>query len=461
MFSEPPPEEPDDVFEEMSQELTPLQRKLRALPPFVMGASTGSLTVLSALVAWFITPPLGRIASVGSMALGGYGGSRVSKTLKEARRGVVPAVIADMVRESGVKGLKPKEVAKLQERYGVDALEFEAQLSSVYARYLRQLLGEDEILPSQISELGALRRGIGLRWNATASVHVEEAAGFLDGEQLPPGADLPAELNALLWLTTGLFGTSKGQADTRELCEVLGLDTASAQLTINAVSAPLYRKAVTRAVGKYNRTETPEVLAVARSALSLSEQAARSVHSEIYDAQLSLLLPDSAEGDAAALTEESMELLGELEGMLQVRSAAGRLEARTLPLFRAAVSASLGSAYAEGDGVTPIGAWGKIAVRQQELRLPTAAVISIMTEESRRIATSGLISAAEAQKLGTSPPADNAQLLRVTRFGSFLGEMLDVAALFEGEQTGSELTRWLHENGCQPRIILSAENHKL
>ena len=154
MFSEPPPEEPDDVFEELSQELTPLQRRLRKLPPFVMGASTNSLTVLSALVAWFITPPLGRIATVGSIAVGGYGGSRVSKNLKEARRGVVPSVIADMVRESGVKGLKPKEVAKLADRYGVDALEFEAQLSSVYARYLRQLLDEDEILPSQISDLG-------------------------------------------------------------------------------------------------------------------------------------------------------------------------------------------------------------------------------------------------------------------------------------------------------------------
>jgi len=36
-----------------------------------------------------------------------------------------------------------------------------------------------------------------------------------------------------------------------------------------------------------------------------------------------------------------MELLGELEGILQVRSAGSRLQARTVPLFRASARAAL------------------------------------------------------------------------------------------------------------------------
>ena len=289
MFAEPPAEPPsDDIFEELSEQLTPMQKRLRGLSPIAMGATTKTVTVLSALIAWFLTPPVGRVASLGSLLAGGYGGSRLSKTMREQRRGVVPAAIADMVKASGLAGLSPKEVAKLQEQYDVDPVEFEAQLSDIYARYLRTLLDADENTPAQIKELGQLRRGMGLRWNATEAAHVESVAAFLDGAALAPNAadELPAELTALLWLSAGLFGTSKGQASTAALEGALSLDEPSSARLVSSLSTPFYRKAVTLAVGKYNSTEAPMVLGTARKALCLSEQAAAKVHAEIYDAQL-------------------------------------------------------------------------------------------------------------------------------------------------------------------------------
>ena len=60
----------------------------------------------------------------------------------------------------------------------------------------------------------------------------------------------------------------------------------------------------------------------------------------MYDAQLALLLED----DAASLGEADMELLGELEGMLQVRGAAAALRRRTEPLYQQAAAEALAAA---------------------------------------------------------------------------------------------------------------------
>ena len=116
----------------------------------------------------------------------------------------------------------------------------------MYSRYLRQLLGEDgDPNMAMVRELGALRRGIGLRWNATAAVHAAEARDFLGGEPPPGNAEsLPVELSALLWLSSALFSTSRQQVGTSELRSILGTDDAASQRVLNSVSRPIYRNAV-------------------------------------------------------------------------------------------------------------------------------------------------------------------------------------------------------------------------
>ena len=90
-----------------------------------------------------------------------------------------------------------------------------------------------------VKELGALRRGIGLRWNATATVHAGEAREFLDGEAPPSVNEMPAELSALFWISNALFATSKSQASAEELKDVLGADEAAAQILLNELSRPM------------------------------------------------------------------------------------------------------------------------------------------------------------------------------------------------------------------------------
>jgi len=437
MFDGPPPPEPDDedIFAEISGELTPLQQKLRELSPLAMGATTKSLTVVSAIFAWFLTPPIGRVASLGAVVAGGYGGTRLSKNLRAQRKEVVPAVIADMVREGGFKSLDPTEVAQLADKYGVEAVEFEAQLSSVYARYLRQLLGDaDEIGTKAISELSALRRGIGLKWSTTQQVHVSEATDYLDGEKPASVDELPPEMAALLWLTSGLFQTSKGRVDAAELREVLALSEIDATGVISGISAPIYQNAVTAAVGKYNRTQTPDVLQRVREALCLTEQAAQAVHAQIYDAQLQVLLPEEED---SKLTEESMALLGELEGMLQVRSASGRLLSRTLPLFRETCKAKLSEAYGAAGSASPVGVWGGLAVRQQELVLGTEATKAVVAEESRKLVAGKMSAAAAAQARGEGVAMEEA--LRIVQYGDFLGLMAELAGLEPETMSATEI----------------------
>ncbi len=60
---------------------------------------------------------------------------------------------------------------------------------------------------------------------------------------------------------------------------------------VNELSAPLYKTALAKAVGKYNRTETPVVLLKARRALNLTEAAAQAVHNDVYDGTLAKVLP--------------------------------------------------------------------------------------------------------------------------------------------------------------------------
>lgn len=101
MFSDPPPEEPDDkpedVFDAMADDLTALQRRLVKIGPKSMSTVANSVTVFSALLAWFLCPPVGGVAAAGSLAAGGFGGRQLGKSLRKARRAVLPSQVAELI----------------------------------------------------------------------------------------------------------------------------------------------------------------------------------------------------------------------------------------------------------------------------------------------------------------------------------------------------------------------------
>lgn len=411
-----------------------MQQQLKKLGPKSTTFGVTTLTLLSSLVAWFVVPG-GRLATLLSLGAGGASGRELGKRLRAQRKAVLPATIAELIKTSGVRDLNPDEIRDLGDRYGLTPEELEEQIKMVYGLYLAAMAEYDDSVQSkEISTLAALRRGLGLRWNATVAVH-ETVAGKLE-------ADDEEERKKMMWLTAGLFVTSKGRADTDGVKAALGLDDSSAQRIVNELSTPLYKRAVGMAVGKYNRTETPEVLQAIRQALCLSEGAAQTVHTALYDAQLRLNLPDEP---GAKLTEESQMLLGELEGVLQVRGAVRRLQARTVPLYRSTAKDALTTALQSPiDATSAASVWGGLALRQQELSLPTATARAALVEEARAIGSQQLADAVELMSAG-SDEAAIALLEQLLSYGSFVGRMLTLSGWDDDAGFGDDAAAALSE----------------
>ena len=72
MFNQPPPEPPpDDVFEELSEELSTLQKVLKGVSPMAMDVTANTLTFVSALLFWFLVPPINKITTVATVGAAG------------------------------------------------------------------------------------------------------------------------------------------------------------------------------------------------------------------------------------------------------------------------------------------------------------------------------------------------------------------------------------------------------
>ena len=162
------------------------------------------------------------------------------------------------------------------------------------------------------------------------------------------------------------------------------------------------------------------MLQKARATLQLGEDSSARIHSQMYDAQLGMLL----EGDGAGLDDSALALLGELEAMLQLRGSSGLMQARTVPMYRAAAASELRALL---DGKTGASVWGSMAVRQQQLSLPSDRSKPVVVEEARRIALEQLAAAATAQAAGRTDEAQ-ATLQKLLSYASAYGTMLQAAA---------------------------------
>ena len=179
MFSEPPPPEeggsPDEELDKLLAALTPMQKRLKTFGPFAMDSTANTLVVVSTLLTWFVTPPIGKVGTVLSVTAGGVAGRKLGQSMRSQRKAVLPAAIAELLKSSGVRDMKPLDVQELGERYGYTPEELEDQIASFYGRYLGAMVGYDEnVKTAEVSTLAALRRGLGLGWNSTAAMHAAQ-----------------------------------------------------------------------------------------------------------------------------------------------------------------------------------------------------------------------------------------------------------------------------------------------
>jgi len=82
--------------------------------------------------------------------------------------------------------------------------------------------------------------------------------------------------------------------------------------------------------------------------------------------------------------------------------------------------------------------WGKLAVRQQQLRMPTENAKATLVAEARRLAADQIAKAAQLQVAGDEAGA-LAELAKIGDYGSFLGQMLMDAGLEAESATPSAL----------------------
>ena len=165
MFEGPPPEpEDEDVWEEIANEMTKTQKVLKGLHPIAMGTANNAIVVLAALTAWFLMPPAAPVVVTSVPVVGsGFLGRRFGKRLNRLRSETAPASVAEVVAAAlNFKSLDPDE--------------FQRVLSTVYGRYLRSVVAEDDAVDTrQVTQLAQLRRGLGLGWNGTVTAHNGEA----------------------------------------------------------------------------------------------------------------------------------------------------------------------------------------------------------------------------------------------------------------------------------------------
>jgi urease gamma subunit len=188
-----PPPEPtieEEIFGDMVGELSALDKVLQKMPSTAVSVTANTLIAASAVLAWLITPS--RVPALVTVSVASVASKRVGDRLKQRRRETVPAAIAEMILQSGIKDLSLVKVEELARRLNVPPDEFEAQLRKIYGEFLQAVAEDEDVTSAQVSKLAALRRNLGLKWNVTEAVHVSKARDFIGSGAAPAAAARPS-----------------------------------------------------------------------------------------------------------------------------------------------------------------------------------------------------------------------------------------------------------------------------
>jgi len=172
---------------------------------------------------------------------------------------------------------------------------------------------------SDVSQLLALRKGLGLFWGEVQDVFHAEARSLLNGEEPPSEAELTKPFLKLIWLSQMLFSTSLDKVSNEILVsEILKLSEEAAQNVVDRVSSILYAEAVQKAYLKYEKgREGKEAMYKAQAALCMSDGAATEASMQIYAEQVDLLL----QGDGGDLADHrSLDKFKEILDITNIQS---------------------------------------------------------------------------------------------------------------------------------------------
>lgn len=100
---------------------------------------------------------------------------------------------------------------------------------------------------------------------------------------------------------------------------------------------------------------------------------------------------------------------------------------------------------------TPVNVWGKLALRQQDLVLPTETARAALVEEARMMASQQLSAAAELFAEGKQ--SDAVELVRkLVKYGGFIGNMLELSGWDGDKRAGDLAEQYLGALSLSPEL---------
>ena len=377
MFEGPPPEtEDEDVWEEIANEMTKTQKVLKGLHP-IAPMEHGEQRDRRARGADGVVPDAAGGAGGGDV--GARRRQRPSPPLRQAanrlRSETAPASVAEAVAYAALnfKSLDPDDVERVAAAVRLDPDEFQRVLSTITAatcaRSSRRTTPSTRTAcrgdaaraaPPRPRPRLERRHGDGAQWRGDDAHRRHAAAKGADAAR--GAAAALAHRHPLRRVQgAGVGGRPAGDARPRRRRGRRGR---------RATSSPLYRKAVSRAVAKFNLTEAPDVLQKARPRCSSARTARRG--STRRCTTRSWACSSRATAPAA---DGRLALLGELEAMLQLRGSSGLMQARTVPMARR---------RRRGAARAPRRQDGRLACGGVDGGAPAAALAAVGPLEARR-----------------------------------------------------------------------------
>lgn len=291
----PPPPVEEDVFESMAKKTTPLQRAVKPVPPEIFSLATGALTPVFGVASCFANPFYEPRTKVAVGVVGGAVGEKIKRTLMGARRKAFPAALAQHILDtgSGFEELKPHLARRVGRWHLIDEDGIRVHFKDMFQHLLHELICEDGAPTiSHVSQLLALRKGLGLFWYEVQDVFHSEARSLLNGEEPPKESQMTKPFLELIWLSRVMFSTSVGKVTNEILVsEILMLSDEAAQRAVDRVASIVYREAIEKAVMKYQEIgEAKTALESAAATLCMSEGAVAGLTAQVFGEQVELLL---------------------------------------------------------------------------------------------------------------------------------------------------------------------------
>jgi hypothetical protein len=360
-----------------------------SLPPAARLLATAAAAALAAAVGFVAVPPnTTRVAK--PIAAGVLAGATVVglKSLEKGKKKAASKALAKLLEQYPLDSPDLKRaVETLPARFGIDKAQAREAAASLYEFFMLELLQIPATRYAEMSDLINLKRALCLNGSAIGDAHFQVARAFyrnnvvfLEAEDDPQSRDAAqAKLDKLCFLSDRMYADKEtDEAYTYEvsrICRFYQMDTAEFDQRVERVALPFYKEVVRRAC-KDPVVDALDVQA-AQSALGIRDTPAATVRYDAYADTINELV--TLKGKLDESDQGSLSRLRRLLGIADDR-ASNTLKTLAAPVFRADVAKALEAVTAGKDSFASI--YGRLALRQSELGMPTEAARACIAAEA-------------------------------------------------------------------------------